>query len=75
VHRIAAAMLIAATVLAFNGSMLRGAFAGEPAINAPPAPRSEVVQPVPVRNAKVLSLLVILETLRQVPISLDAQKV
>lgn len=73
-HRIAAAMLIAATVLAFNGSMLRGAFAGEPAIN-PPAPRSEVVQPVPVRNAKVLSLLVILETLRQVPISLDAQKV
>jgi hypothetical protein len=73
-HRIAAAMLIAATALAFNGSMLREALAGEPAIN-PPAPRGEFVQQVPVRNAKVLSLLVILETLRQAPISLDPQKV
>ena len=73
-HRIAAAMLIVATVLAFNGSMLREALAGEPALN-PPAPRGELVQQVPVLNAKVLSLLVILETLRQAPISLDPQKV
>ena len=73
-HRIAAAMLIVATVLAFNGSMLREALANEPTIN-PPAPRGEFVQQVPVRNAKVLSLLVILETLRQAPISLDPQKV
>lgn len=73
-HRIAAAMLIAATVLAFNGSMLCDAFAAEPALKAP-APSAEVTQPAIVRNAKVLSLLMILETLRQTPVALDPQKV
>jgi hypothetical protein len=73
-HRIAAAMLIVATVLAFNGSMLRQALAGECAAKAP-APVSEVSQPAVARNAKVLSLLMILETLRQAPVALDAQKV
>ena len=73
-HRIAAAMLIAATVLAFNGSMLRDAFAAEPAVK-PPASSAEGTQPAVARNAKVLSLLMILETLRQSPVALDAQKV
>ena len=73
-HRIAAAMLIAATVLAFNGSMLREAFAAEAAMKAPP-PSVEVTQPAIARHAKVLSLLMILETLRQSPVALDAQKV
>ena len=72
-HRIAAAMLIAATVLAFNGSMLRDAFAAEPAVK-PPASSAEGTQPAVARNAKVLSLL-ILEALRQTPVALDAQKV
>jgi len=73
-HRIAAAMLIAATVLAFNGSMLRDAFAAEPTLKTQ-APSVEVSQPAIARNAKVLSLLMILETLRQTPVTLDAQKV
>lgn len=73
-HRIAAAMLIAATVLAFNGSMLRDAFAAELAMKAPTT-AAEVREPTIVRNAKVLSLLMILETLRQVPVPLDGQKV
>ena len=73
-HRIAAAMLIAATVLAFNGSMLRDAFAGEPAVKAPAA-NTEITQPATIRNAKVLSLLMILEALRQTPVLLDPQKV
>jgi hypothetical protein len=72
-HRIAA-MLIAATVLAFNGSMLRDAIAAEPAVK-PPASSAEGTQPAVARNAKVLSLLMILETLRQTPVALDAQKV
>jgi hypothetical protein len=73
-HRIAAAMLIAATVLAFNGSMLRDAFAGEPAVKVPAA-SAEITQPATIRNAKVLSLLMILESLRQAPVLLDPQKV
>lgn len=73
-HRIAAAMLIAITALAFNGSLLREALAGECAAKAP-APSVEVTQPAIVRNAKVLSLLMILETLRQSPVALDTQKV
>ena len=73
-HRIAAAMLIAATVLAFNGSMLREALAAELAVKTP-APATEITQPAVTRNAKVLSLLMILETLRQSPVALDAQKV
>lgn len=72
-HRIAAAMLIVATVLVAHGSMLREALAAE----AAPTPRlaAEIAQPAVTRNAKVLSLLIILESLRQAPVSLDAQKV
>ena len=73
-HRIAAAMLIAATVLAFNGAMLRDAFATQLAVKAPTT-GAEVRQLTAVGNAKVLSLLMILETLRQAPVPLDGQKV
>jgi len=37
-----------------------------------PAPRPQIA---PTRNAKLLSLLMILESLRQAPVSLDEQKV
>jgi hypothetical protein len=67
--RIASALLIAAAVLALNAGMLRDAFAGAPVA---PATRAETV---PTRGAKVLSLLVILESLRQAPLPLDGQKV
>jgi hypothetical protein len=73
-HRIAASLLIVAAVLALNGGMLREAFAGEPAWRLPP-PKTDVLQTVAVRSGKVLSLLLILEALRQAPISLDPQKV
>ena len=73
-HRIAAAMLIAFTALAFNGSMLRDAFAAEPAAKMS-SPSAEVARPTMVRNAKVLSLLMILETLRQSPVTLGGPKV
>ena len=73
-HRIAAAMLIAITALAFNGSLLRDA-AGAETVARAPAPAVEASQPAIARNAKVLSLLMILETLRQSPVALDAQKV
>lgn len=73
-HRIAAALLIAVAVLALNGGTPRQAFAGEAVLRLP-APRIEIVQPVAIRSAKVLSLLLILEALRQAPVSLDPQKV
>ena len=73
-HRIAAAMLIAITALAFNGSLLRDVAAAETAAR-PPAPAVGASQPAIARNAKVLSLLMILETLRQSPVALDTQKV
>ncbi len=65
-HRIATAMLIAAAVLVLNAGMLRDVLAGE-----------MIVQPaqVEVKASKVLSLLVILEALRQAPVRLDSQKV
>ena len=72
-HRIATALLITAAVLALNGGMLRGAFAEEMAARSPP-PRLDVAQPVAARSAKVLSLLLILESLRQAPVSLDQPK-
>lgn len=72
-HRIATAMLIAAAVLALNGGMLRQAFA-EQATAGLPAPRLDIVQPITVRSAKVLSLLLILEALRQNPLSLNQPK-
>ena len=73
-HRIAAALLITLSVLAFNGGTLRQAFAGEPMLR-PPAPSAQMLQPAAARGSKLLSLLVILEALRQAPGSLDSQKV
>lgn len=73
-HRIAAAMLIAAAVLALNGSMLREAFAGDGSARPAP-PAIDVSRPAGPRNATVLSLLIVLETLRQAPIALDPHKV
>jgi hypothetical protein len=72
-HRIAAAILIAGAVLAMNGGLLREAFAEEfrPAI----ASRADVALPVQTRSAKLLSLLVVLESLRQEQVRLDGQKV
>jgi hypothetical protein len=72
-HRIAAAILIAGAVLAMNGGMLREAFAEE--FRPAGAPRAAVAQPVETRSAKLLSLLVVLESLRQEQVRLDGQKV
>lgn len=72
--RIATAMLIAAAVLALNAGMLRDVFARELAVQ-PPATRLEITQPLAAKSDKVLSLLLILESLRQSEIGLGAQKV
>ena len=73
-HRIASAILIAAAVLAMNTGMLRDAFAEEyrPVL---PALRADHIPPVQPRSAKLLSLLVVLESLRQEQLRLDGQKV
>jgi hypothetical protein len=73
-HRIASAILIAVAVLAMNGSMLREAFAEEYRPSAATS-RVEISQPVQPRSAKLLSLLVVLESLRQEQVRLDGQKV
>ncbi len=73
-HRIATAMLIAAAVLALNAGLLRDAFAAETMARSP-VQIADLAQPMPVRTAKVLSLLLILESLRQAPVPLDGQKV
>ena len=73
-HRIASAILIAAAVLALNGGMFRDAFAREMAVQAPVA-SVEIVQPVQSKSAKLLSLLVVLESLRQEPVALDGRRV
>jgi hypothetical protein len=72
-HRIAAAFVITAAVLALNGGMLREAFAEQPAARLVAAPL-DGVQPIQLKSTKVLSLLVILEALRQNPVSLDQPK-
>ncbi len=71
-HRIASAILITAAVLALNGGMLRDAFAAE---YRPAVVRSEATQPVAIKGARILSLLVVLESLRQAPAALDGSKV
>jgi len=73
-HRIAAAILIAAAVLAMNGGMLREAFAEEyrPAMTTA---RADVAQPIQARSSRLLSLLVVLESLRQEQVRLDGPKV
>jgi len=69
-HRVASALLIAAAVLALNAGMLRDAFA------APgPANRIEATQAQEGRSARLLGLLLVLESLRQAPVRLDGQKV
>ena len=40
-----------------------------------PPPSLEITQPVAIKSAKVLSLLLILEALRQSPFAMDTQKV
>lgn len=63
--RIASALLIVAAVLALNGGMLRDAFAeAYPPVAA--GARTEPVRIDPPANARLLSLLVVLESLRQV---------
>ena len=49
-------------------------FAATPIHPEIPPPR-QAPEPAPIRSAKVLSLLLILEALRQTPVSLTAQKV
>jgi hypothetical protein len=76
--RIATAVLIVVAVLAFNGGLLRGALAEDTsitrqlmvtAVKAPPqADRCET------RSARVLSLLLCLEALRQAPQALTPAK-
>jgi len=72
-HRIATALLIAAAVVALNGSMLRDAFAVERAGGS--GIKSQATDLAPMKSAKVLSLLLILEALRQSPVPLTTQKV
>jgi hypothetical protein len=40
-----------------------------------PPPNADIVQPVAVRSAKVMSLLLVLEALGRAQVSLDRQKV
>jgi hypothetical protein len=70
--RIAAALLIVVAGLAFNGGLLRPAFAE--AARAP-APSVEISQPVVVRSGRILHLLMALEALRQSQVAVGAQKV
>lgn len=71
-HRIAIAALIAAAALVVDGDLGRPAFAEGPAVAAP-APAA-TLQPVASRTGKVLTLLMILEALRQSPAVLAAPK-
>ena len=73
-HRIAAALLIVSVTLALNGGLLHEAMAKEPAVKLP-VPSIEIVRPESPRSTKLLSLLMVLESLRQAPVSLEAQKV
>ncbi|MDO8360923.1 MAG: hypothetical protein Q7T08_12925 [Devosia sp.] len=66
--------MITIAVLALNAGTLREAFAGEAMARLPVASVASLTI-APVRSTKVLSLLLILEALRQAPISLDPQKV
>jgi len=61
--RIAAALLIVIAMLAFNGGLLRPAFAESVAARLP-TPSVEVKQPVAIRSGRILTLLMTLEALR-----------
>ena len=71
--RIAAALLIVATVFAFHAAGLSPVSAKEPTAQAP-AGRADSIPPIAMRSAKVLSLLLVLESLRAAPVSLDGPK-
>jgi hypothetical protein len=73
-NRIASALLIAAAVLALNGGMLREAFA-DSWRPAPMAQQVRVEPAQPARNSRLLSLLLVLESLRQAELSVDGPKV
>jgi hypothetical protein len=49
--------------------------AAAPSGRKPPFPAAEIRQPAAIRSARVLSLLLVLESLRQAEISLAPQKV
>lgn len=71
-HRIAAALLITAAVLATNAGMVRDAFADAGVSRmAQSAPATSQ----PVRSARLLNLLLVLETMRQSQLTLDGHKV
>lgn len=72
--RIAAAILVLIASFAFNDGFLRGVSAAELAVRSPTAQVATTQQVAP-QSSKILSLLLILESLRQSAVSLDAQKV
>ena len=72
--RIAAALLIVAATLVLNGVSLRDAMAAE-RVPQPTVAAVDIAQPTLTQNFKLLSLLMILESLRQAPGLLDGQKV
>ena len=72
--RIAAALLIVAAVLALNSGLMGGAFARDMVGTAPPV-QPPVAEPGLPKSTKILSLLLVLESLRQAPVDLTAPKV
>jgi hypothetical protein len=72
--RIAATLLIVAATLVLNGVSLRDVMAAE-RVPQPTAAAVDIAQPTLTQNSKLLSLLMILESLRQAPGLLDGQKV
>lgn len=73
-HRIAASLLIVCAVPALNTGMIRQAFAEQP-MARPAVPAVDIVQPLAVRSGRVMTLLLVLEALRQLPVSSSVQKV
>jgi hypothetical protein len=70
--RIAAALLIVLTGLALEGGLGRPAFADSLTVKRPPG--VEITQPLAIRSGRILTLLLTLEALRQVPLPLNQQK-
>lgn len=73
-HRIAAALLITAAVLALNAGMIRDAFAEGNWVARNAEPVRVSTQPAP-GSSRLLSLLLVLETMRQSGVTLDGRKV
>lgn len=72
--RIAAALLIALAVVACNGALLGGAFAKD-VVAAPVQAQPPIADASVPKSTKLLSLLMVLESLRQAPVSFEAPKV